>query len=222
MNLTVAKTSANGPDLNYDYQQSHGINFEVVKPLRFNENWSGVGKLLLFHNQAPMGNYALANANFTGIPDLSSTHQGLRTKDGFSFNAELSYRDLIGFFSRYSWNDGKNETWAFTEIDEAVSFGMHIWGKNWNRSKDYVGLAWVRNGLSKSHQQFQALGGNGFMIGDGNLNYGGEHILEMFYQLSIPGNQFFISPDYQLVVNPGYNKDRGPVHVFSLRVHTEF
>jgi high affinity Mn2+ porin len=28
--------------------------------------------------------------------------------------------------------------------------------------------------------------------------------------------------DYQLVVNPAYNRDRGPVSVFGFRIHTQY
>lgn len=35
-------------------------------------------------------------------------------------------------------------------------------------------------------------------------------------------NRLQVSPDFQLAMNPAYNKDRGPVPIFGLRTHLEF
>jgi len=220
--FVAVPTSANGPDLDYQYDQANGINLELTKPFQINSTYSGVIRFLTFRNQAGMGNYDQANTIFGAKPDITKSRSPFRTKSGFSFNAELTHSDLWGSFARIGWNDGKNETWAFTEIDASASIGFHFYGKLWKRPKDYAGIAWVSNGLSESHQTYQKLGGNGFMIGDGDLNYGQEGILEAFYSYEIPSTKFTLSPNFQYVINPGYNKDRGPVAVWALRVHTEF
>lgn len=221
--FTAVPTSANGPDLDYQYDQANGINVEFEKPFKVNETYTGVIRLLAFQNRAGMGNYDQANAVPQGVkPDITASRSPFRTKRGWGINAELTHSDLWGAFARVGWNDGKNETWAFTEIDAAASLGFHFWGKLWKRPRDFAGIAWVSNGLSDSHQTYQKLGGNGFMIGDGNLNYGQEGILEAFYSFEVPNTRVTLSPDFQYVVNPGYNKDRGPVAVWAIRVHTEF
>lgn len=92
----------------------------------------------------------------------------------------------------------------------------------WNRKDDFAGVAIVANGLSDSHREYQRLGGNGFMIGDGTLNYGIEHIVEVFYSFLVPNTKITLSPDYQFAMNPAYNKDRGPVQFLAIRFHTEF
>ena len=92
----------------------------------------------------------------------------------------------------------------------------------WNRENDFAGIAVVANGLSKPHEEYQKLGGNGFMIGDGTLNYGIEQIVEVFYSFLIPNTHITLSPDYQFALNPAYNKDRGPIQFLALRFHTEF
>jgi high affinity Mn2+ porin len=76
------------------------------------------------------------------------------------------------------------------------------------------------NGLSQDHLAYLAAGGNGFMLGDGGLNYAPEEIVEAYYlyKLSKP---VAISPDFQFVKNPGYNADRGPAAVYAVRVHYE-
>ena len=59
-----------------------------------------------------------------------------------------------------------------------------------------------------------------FFLGDGRLSYSTERILEAFYSVGLV-RRTSVSADYQYVANPGYNRDRGPAHVFSLRAHVE-
>jgi high affinity Mn2+ porin len=220
--FVAVPTSANGPDLDYQYVQSNGINLELTKPFKINSTYSGIVRFLTFRNQAGMGNYDQANKETNSKPDIIKSRSPFRTKFGIGINAELTHSDLWGSFARLGWNDGNNETWAFTEIDASASIGFHFYGKIWKRPKDFAGIAWVSNGLSTSHQTYQKMGGNGFMIGDGNLNYRQEGILEIFYSYEIPYTRVTLSPDFQYVINPAYNKDRGPVAVWALRLHTEF
>jgi high affinity Mn2+ porin len=220
--LSALPTNANGPNLGFSFKKSNAVNLEVEKKITFKNNDSGTIKLLGYKNLAGMGNYNLANSNYITTPSIISSRQDGRTKYGIGINADYSHSDTWGLFGRMSYNDGKNETWAFTEIDQSASFGINLKGKLWNRSDDFAGLALDTNGLSASHQTYQKLGGNGFMIGDGNLNYGTEKIVEAFYSFAIPHTSFTLSPDYQFVVNPGYNKDRGPIQFVALRFHAQF
>jgi high affinity Mn2+ porin len=220
--LSALPTNANGPNLGFSFKKSNAVNLEVEKKITFKNNDSGTIKLLGYKNLAGMGNYNLANSNYIITPNIVSTRQDGRTKYGIGINADYSHSDTWGLFGRMSYNDGKNETWAFTEIDQSASLGINLKGKLWNRSDDFAGLAIATNGLSASHQTYQKLGGNGFMIGDGNLNYGTEKIVEAFYSFAIPHTSFTLSPDYQFVVNPGYNKDRGPIQFIALRFHAQF
>ncbi|MFC4231631.1 carbohydrate porin [Parasediminibacterium paludis] len=142
-------------------------------------------------------------------------------KFGLGLNVEQALIDDIGFFMRTGWNDGKYVTWAFTEIDQTLSLGLSIKGSKWKRPDDICGIATVINGISKDHRNFLTSGGYGFIIGDGALNYGHEAIVETYYSAKL-SKSFWLTGDYQFVTNPGYNKDRGPVHVFALRGHIEF
>ena len=81
-----------------------------------------------------------------------------------------------------------------------------------------IGLAGLVNGLSDDHKNYLAAGGAGFLIGDGQLNYGTEDILEGYYLVRVL-KCLAITGDYQHVINPGYNRDRGPVDIFSFRIH---
>ncbi|AWG22056.1 hypothetical protein FFWV33_11285 [Flavobacterium faecale] len=215
-------TKANGPNVAFNAKKSNAINLEVERQIDFKNSDQAVIRLLGFRNVAAAGNYNQANANFVGTPDITSTRANGRTKYGLGLNAEYAHKDLWGAFTRLSYNDGKNETWAFTEIDQSATAGINLKGKMWQRENDGAGIAFASNGLSAAHQKYQQLGGNGFMIGDGNLNYGTEKIVEAFYSFSVPKSNITLSPDYQFIVNPGYNKDRGPVNFFSLRFHAQF
>ena len=57
-----------------------------------------------------------------------------------------------------------------------------------------------------------SLGGLGFLLGDGNLNYGRENIVESYYNWHAWRGLFY-ALDVQHIDNPGYNRDRGPAWV---------
>src|SRR5882757_7579908 len=154
---------------------------------------------------------------------LNSAYSGSyrETLDNPAFNLEQALTDDIGFFSRWSWNDGKTEIMAFTDIDASLSLGTSIKGTKWGRPDDTVGIGGAINSLSKDHRDFIAAGGLGILIGDGALNYRPERILETYYAFALT-KQLTLTADYQLITNPAYNADRGPVHVFSGRFHGEF
>jgi high affinity Mn2+ porin len=145
---------------------------------------------------------------------------GLKYGFGMSFNQELT--QSTGIFARVGWNDGKTATWAFTEIDRTASIGLRFKANIIHRPHDNVGIAFVANGISDAHLRYLNANGYGFMLGDDKLpHYGLESILEVFYKVKLI-DWLWVTADYQFIANPAYNKDRGPVHVFSLRSHVEF
>jgi high affinity Mn2+ porin len=169
-----------------------------------------------------MGNYRQSIMQAPSAPDITATRQYGRTKYGYGINVEQDLGSDVGVFARASWNDGRNETWAFTEIDRSISTGISIAGTNWHRSKDILGIGTVMNGLSHDHRDYLAAGGYGFIIGDGSLNYGNEWSTELYYNANLFSEHFFVTPDVAYVVNPAYNKDRGPAFITSVRAHVEF
>ncbi len=113
--------------------------------------------------------------------------------------------------------NGNIEPYEFTDIDRTAAAGVSLTGKQWGRPDDTVGLAGVVNGITKVHQQFLNAGGLGILVGDGMLPHPGpEQIIETYYAL--PVSFFKLTLDYQFIVNPGYNADRGPVSVVSAPV----
>ncbi len=216
--LAALPQVANGEDLNTNLGQEYSLNAEVVRAYKLN-NKDGHLRILGYYNNGDMGNYAQAISD--GSYSVISTRQYGRTKIGFGINADQQLTETLGLFARAGWNDGKNETWCFTEADESISAGLSLNGKNWKRVNDVVGLAVVVNGLSQSHRDYLQGGGLGFQLGDGTLNYANETVTELYYSCKPTANGIWFTADYQLVLNPGYNSDRGPVNVFSFRVHVE-
>lgn len=181
----------------------------------------GAVRLLGFANRAHLGDYreALDDPQYGG--DIANTRDGFRFKYGGGVNAEQEIAKDFGVFSRVGWNDGRTESWMFTEIDETASFGASLKGSRWNRPDDVAGIAGVINGISTDHRDYLASGGTGFIIGDGRLNYAPEEIAETYYSIALPEN-FALTLDYQLINNPAYNSDRGPANFFAARLHAEF
>jgi high affinity Mn2+ porin len=160
---------------------------------------------------------------FAGDPnDAIASLRVYRYKPGVSLNLEQQVSENWGVFARAGWADGNVEPWDFTDIDRTVSGGVSINGKQWGRPDDTIGVAGVVNGLAPAHVAYFAAGGTGVLIGDGALtNYGLEQIVEAYYSYAIAASTK-VSFDYQFIVNPAYNADRGPVNVFAGRFHTQF
>jgi high affinity Mn2+ porin len=110
---------------------------------------------------------------------------------------------------------------SFTDIDASWSLGTVVRGTAWKRPDDKIGIAGAVNALSPDHRDFIAAGGLGPLIGDGRLNYATERVFEAYYAISL-AKWLTLTLDYQYIVNPAYNADRGPVSIFATRIHAEF
>ena len=183
------------------------------------------GKLRLmgWANVGNAGSYSEAVAeplDTPNYPDIALTRQ-IRTNYGFVVNVEQALTDQLGLFSRVSWNAGKTEILGWTDINESFSLGTVLRGKAWGRPDDKVGVAGAINGLSPEARAYFAAGGLGILIGDGQLNYRREKILEAYYAYSL-NKWSVLTFDYQFIADPAYNADRGPVSFYALRFHAEF
>jgi high affinity Mn2+ porin len=216
---------ANGINLDADLGRAHSENAEFELHHSFVAHREAVVRLLGYANHANMGVYSVAIANFlagnTPKPDITAHPLQTTTKYGFGVNVEQPLTDWLGLFARWGWNEGQHESFAYTEVDETEQVGAGAQGTKWKRKLDRAGLAFISNGISRDHQQYLALGGLGFVLGDGNLNYGRENIVETYYTLHV-WRGIFTSFDAQYITNPGYNRDRGPVFAPALRLHVEF
>ncbi len=218
-------TVANGIDLDWHLGEARAENLEVEYRHHWLGEQEGVVRLLGYVNHARMGNYRRAVAAFLDgqepVPNITATRAPGRTKVGFGINLEQNLTDSVRAFARVGWNDGDNESFAFTEVDRSGVAGADVRGTRWGRDDDKIGLAYSVNALSDAHRQYLALGGQGFLLGDGRLNYNTEQILETYYTLHV-WRGVFVAADFQYIRHPGYNRDRGPVYIPGFRLHTEF
>jgi high affinity Mn2+ porin len=210
---------ANGAPLDPHILKAQGQVMELEERYKL---WDKPGKVrfLAYLNHAHMGNYDDALALMPVNPDITST-EAYRYKYGFGLNIEQELTKDLGLFSRLGWNDGHSESWAFTEIDRTGALGLLLKGTCWRRPNDQLGVAGVVNGLSGPHRAYLAAGGLGFILGDGQLSYDPETILETFYNFTIRQG-IVVTADCQEIFNPADNTARGPVFVGSLRVHLEY
>jgi high affinity Mn2+ porin len=178
-------------------------------------------RVLGFLNDARMGSYRQVLSDPSFNLDIAATREFGRTKAGFAASANGDLGDGLAAFVRVSWNDGANETWAFTEIDRSFAMGATQSGARWGREGDEAGAALVVSGLSNLHKRYLEAGGYGFIIGDGALRYGSEVLGEIYYRAAL-SKEVSLSAHYQPIVNPAYNQDRGPIHVFTGRLHVAF
>jgi hypothetical protein len=216
---------ANGIDFEWNLRIARAHNLELeLRPRLIPKRRTAI-RLLVYRNIADMGNYRQAIRAFlagqTATPDIIASRQNGRSKTGAGLNLEQELTSQLRAFLRLGYNDGHNESFAYTEVDRTVSFGADLGGEGWHRKHDKVGAAFVDNGLSADHREYLALGGLGFLLGDGRLNYGHEKIVEMYYTAHL-WRGVFGAFDLQHIDNPGYNRDRGPVTVPAVRLHVEF
>jgi carbohydrate-selective porin OprB len=162
-----------------------------------------------------------ANRNPDATPVITDHPFGTTVKYGVGLNFEQELPRDLRVFGRFGWNEGAHESYAYTEVDQTFEVGGDLTGNRWSRPNDRVGLVVVTNAIKRDHQAYLGLGGLGFLLGDGRLNYAREDILETYYTAH-NWRGLFSSFDLQYVTHPGYNQDRGPVAVFSMRTHVDF
>jgi high affinity Mn2+ porin len=180
--------------------------------------------LTVFESHGRMGllQEAIAYAQATGLPPDPAPVRRYRKRDGVSLNLEQQLTPDVGLFARLGAAGGNVETYEFTDIDRTASAGVSVSGAPWHRPADTLGLAGVVNAISRDRRRYLAAGGLGILVGDGRLpRAGNEDILETYYEMAALSS-LHATLDYQWVENPAYNRDRGPVSIFALRVHMEF
>ena len=188
--------------------------------------WDQPGKLKLLYwlTRGNLGTYidAIALGAATGQTPSTGAVRSFRTKDGFGLNLEQQLATDFGVFARASMSQGTVEEVDFTDINQSISAGLSLAGSRWGRPDDTVGLAGAVNRISHQGKLYLAAGGLGGIIGDGQLpNAGPEQILEAYYSVALFSFARFTA-DYQFFKNPAYNRDRGPVSVFGLRLHVQY
>ncbi len=215
----------NTNELNYNLRDSREENLEfdcTTYPLR---GYVTHFRTLMFINHADLGNYREADdAYLAGVdptPDITLHRHPGTIKPGFDINLEQDLPRNFRAYFRYGWNHGLYESFTFSEMNNAVSFGGDLSGDAWHRKYDRIGSAVVNSGLARYHREYLALGGIGFMLGDGALSYGREIASESYYTAHVVGG-LYLAAQLSFVNNPGFNRARGPVIIPGLRAHIDF
>lgn len=214
-----------GNDLEYNVRHSRSENIQLDYSDYALQGYATHFRTLLFISHADLGNYREANAAYLSgedpQPDITLHRHSGTVKPGIAVNFEQDLPLNFRVFMRTGWNDGAYESFTFSEMNNTVSFGGDVSGDAWHRKDDRIGSAVVNSGLSHDHRQYLALGGIGFMLGDGGLNYGRETVSETYYTAHAFGG-LYLAAQISFVNNPGFNRDRGPVIVPGLRAHIDF
>ena len=189
------------------------------------ELWGHLGKLAVtgFLSRGRMGDFqdAINLAQVTGGPANIAAVRKYQSRSGLSMNLEQEVTADLGVFMRAGWANGNIEPYEYADIDRTIAAGLSLKGKQWGRPDDTFALAGIVNGISNVHQQFLNAGGLGILVGDGMLPHPGpEQIIETYYAFPLLAST--VTLDYQFIVNPAYNRDRGPISVIGARVHAEF
>jgi high affinity Mn2+ porin len=184
----------------------------------------GTSRVLGFAMRGNMGEYAQATAiaQMTGQPADIAAVRSFHTKFGVALNLEQQLASDIGLFARISADQGQYEAFEFTDVNQSYALGVSVSGERWSRPNDDFGVGVVFNRASSAAESFFNAGGLGILVGDGQLPHpGSERLVETYYSFS-PARGVRLSVDYQFIGNPAYNRDRGPVSVFALRLHAQF
>jgi hypothetical protein len=232
----------NPNDLNLDFRifKFYGDQFELEhKHKLFGQN--GAIRILGYHNHAYTGSFSDAVAAFQDNPtqnnattcpgwNYNSSNSNApddchvrrpNDKYGIGINIEQNITRDIGFFFRGMYSDGNTEVYNYTSTDRSLSMGTVFHGYLWGRHKDAVGVGLAQNMLSASHVKYLQMGGIDQFIGDGTIRYRPEQVFDIYYKLNLVSSMW-ATADYQIINNPGYNADRGPVNILGLRFHVEF
>ena len=156
-------------------------------------------------------------------------------------SASTKYQELgplFRAFGRIGWNDGKNESFAYTEVDNTFEIGGDVRGTRWRRPRRSRGPGVRQQRHLQRARRIPAAGRVGFILGDGpGCNSADAARLpappaatsttrarrsSSSTTTSTSGAAPSSAEDVQLIANPGYNSARGPVWVLSLRGHLEF
>jgi high affinity Mn2+ porin len=203
--------------------------FQSIAEMEHRHEFMGLGGKLLVTAYESYGRMAVLNevvdlAQSTGesMGAALVAARGYRDRTGVSLSLEQQLGSDLGLFIRAGKASGNVEAYEFTDIDRAFSAGLSLNGKRWSRADDTLGLAVMDEDISAARVRFLNAGGLGILVGDGQLPHpGAEQILETYYRW-VPVKWGQLTLDYQYVVNPAYNSDRGPVSIFALRLHLEF
>jgi hypothetical protein len=226
----ITPKTPNGRDLNWQIFNAYGDQVELERQHNITD-LPGKVSVLAYRNKMILArfqdatNYIVQNSA-QGTQAINNVRNNYQYKTGVGINAEQALTKDLGIYGRAFTSDGHTETMSFTEADNSVSVGLGLNGTSWQRPRDTVGISMMQNGLSSYRRNYLQAGGVSYFIGDyagpnQTISYRPERIAEMYYNATVIKNVLF-GINYQHVSNPAYNSARGPVQIYSFRVHAEF
>jgi high affinity Mn2+ porin len=221
MALVTVNKEAGGPLPDWNVGKGYSINLQYAQEyVLFNKQ--GTIRALGFMNSTKSGVYKkFEYDSLTASAFFSDSLKSYQQKIGFGIDADMAINENLGLFARYSWNDGKSESWGYTQCDGSFNAGLAYKLGKLRRPNDAFGLCGSYNTISKDHQKFLKNGGSGFMIGDGTLTYAPEIVGEVYYTTNV-FEHCFLTLNYQYLMNPAYNSERGAANFIGGRFHFEF
>jgi len=217
-------TTSNGPVLDWDLLKHYNEAIEIERSYTL-AGEPGKLRVMGFHDRNVMASFQDALNQWeaggeVGVPNIANVRNNEQDQYGFGVGVEQSLGRDVGFFAFGSWNDGRTENYDYTDVESSFATGLSIQGTGWKRPRDTLGLGYAIDGIGSSFRQYLAAGGLGTFVGDGNLNYHPENVFETYYNLSLTKTTT-LGLDFQYLLNPGYNSDRGPVFFLGGRLHFE-
>ena len=186
------------------------------------------GKLLLtvFDSRARMARLDdainLAQATGASLDSALIAARRYQGRAGISLNLQQQLTPAVGLFARAGKAGGEVEAYEFSDIDQSLAAGLSVQGSRWGHGGDKFGIALLVNSISAARERFLNLGGLGLLVGDGRLpEPRAEQILESYYELALP-RDLQLTVDYQYIIHPAFNSERGPVSVLAVRAHAQF
>jgi len=223
--IAAMPTIANGIDLDWAFSRANGQNWEFELRHSLIAGHKGTTRVLSYMNHAHMGDYRQAVQQYLShniaTPDITQSERNGAVKYGFGINQEQEISANWRAFARFGWNEDQHESFAYTEVGQSASGGVDYAMTRFHRPTDKFGVAFVSNAIKRDHQNYLHYGGQGFLLGDGGLTYGRENIVESYYTVHA-WRGIYGALGVSYVVNPGYNRDRGPIVIPMARIHIDY
>jgi len=148
----------------------------------------------------------------------SNYDQVERRHAGLGASVDQKVGDHLTAFGRYG-----HQLKGKSRFDRALTLGMELDGSGWSRAADSVGVAF---GALRTGTDFRNDSPTIDANGDGTPDFGyqasgAEKQLELYYRYKLNGN-VELTPDFQMIRQPGGNAAAGTVKVFGLRAKVGF
>ncbi len=199
--LTPTVPNGNEYDTDFFHRGQYLVELEERYSL-----FSQPGKLRLggWVTSAFAGSFAATLADPSLNLDIAQTRQ-TRIEYGTYVNLEQAVTDDSASFRAIAGVTGRAKSSPSPTSIAASRSAAYVKGTSWGRPDDRIGIAGVINGLSGEYRAFLAAGGLGINIGDGQLNYTQEKILETYYAYSFNKASTF-TVDYQFITRSGIQR----------------